>query len=120
PDSGRDRLFVKGEINLKAMIKRLLSLLPSRDITDPDGTVYLRRYILLHRFGYKVMLHNILIPDYSRAHHDHPWSFITVVLKGGYIEDTRDGEKHRKPWRAYKHDATFRHSIRGLPNGPAW
>lgn len=43
------------------------------DITTPYGELYLRRYTLLSLFGFKLMAHHILLPDYARHRHDHPW-----------------------------------------------
>lgn len=31
-------------------------------------------------------LHNICTPDLDRELHNHPWSFISIVLRGGYVE----------------------------------
>jgi hypothetical protein len=39
------------------------------------------------RFG-GVKLHHILRSDDDRDLHDHPWSFLSIVLKGGYWEHT--------------------------------
>jgi hypothetical protein len=33
-----------------------------------------------------VRIHEILRSDDDRAFHDHPWNYITVILKGGYWE----------------------------------
>lgn len=32
-------------------------------------------------------VHHILRSDFDRHLHDHPWPFITVILKGGYFEE---------------------------------
>jgi hypothetical protein len=58
-----------------------------------DGEVYLDRWSITHdRIG-GVMLHRMQAPDPGVDLHDHPWSFVSVVLWGGYVElraDTRD------------------------------
>lgn len=41
---------------------------------------------LLQQFGIAVRVHHIATPDLDRALHDHPWDFISVVLRGGYLE----------------------------------
>lgn len=52
----------------------------------------------------RIYLHHILRSDYDRALHDHPWSFVSVMLKGGYWEHRpsgadRDGNiKSRRTW----------------------
>jgi hypothetical protein len=43
--------------------------------------------------GGSELLHRIVEPDDARAFHDHPWSFTSSVLAGGYVEErqTEDG-----------------------------
>lgn len=31
-------------------------------------------------------LHHICTPDLDREFHNHPWSFVSIVLRGGYVE----------------------------------
>lgn len=58
------------------------------DATSPDD-VYLRRWILAKTPWCGVMLHHILRPDADRALHDHPWSFASIILRGGYREQLK-------------------------------
>lgn len=54
----------------------------------------LTRFFLLNAAALGVYLHRIDRPDADREHHDHPWSFISIVLRGRYVEDRwhpRDG-----------------------------
>lgn len=46
---------------------------------------YMRRWIFQHPFG-TVRLHNIRIPDADPDLHDHPWDFVSLILRGGYVE----------------------------------
>lgn len=51
-----------------------------------DGAKFLDRWGLVHdRLG-GFYLHHIAGPDPGLDLHDHPWSFITLVLSGGYWE----------------------------------
>jgi len=44
---------------------------------------------LLQRFDIAIRVHEILTSDdRDRGFHDHPWPYITIILKGGYIEVT--------------------------------
>ena len=36
--------------------------------------------------GVSVRVHHILSSDPGRDFHDHPWPFVTIILKGGYFE----------------------------------
>lgn len=41
---------------------------------------------LLQRFDVAVRVHHILRSDSGRDPHDHPWPYLTVILRGGYWE----------------------------------
>lgn len=60
----------------------------------PDRTTgedYLHRYYLFLKdrswFPFNVTLHKIVRSD-DPIFHDHPWPYMTIVLKGGYWEHT--------------------------------
>lgn len=54
-----------------------------------DGELYLTRYYLFlkerTKFPFNVFLHKFHKSD-DIVLHDHPWSFFTLILKGGYWE----------------------------------
>lgn len=51
---------------------------------------YMERYWLLKprwwTLGCGVRVHHILRSDADRVLHDHPWPFVTIILRGGYLE----------------------------------
>ena len=55
------------------------------------GADYMHRYYLFLKdrrwFPFNVTLHRIVRSD-DPVFHDHPWSYITIILKGGYWEHT--------------------------------
>lgn len=51
-----------------------------------DGVAYLRRLRIIQTPWFGVYLHWIEGPDPDRWLHDHPWSFLTFILRGGYTE----------------------------------
>jgi hypothetical protein len=55
------------------------------------GADYMHRYYLFLKdrkwFPFNVTLHKIVRSD-DPIFHDHPWPFMTIVLKGGYYEHT--------------------------------
>lgn len=98
------------------MLKTIANWLLKRAIRTPyfhlyhaDGTKYMERYWLvpfasakegcyvatwrqpfiklLQVLGIAVRLHWIHTPDLDRALHDHPWTFISKVLIGWYVEE---------------------------------
>jgi len=63
-------------------------------------------------------LHHWLGPDDDRAYHDHPWNFVTFVLRGSYCDMFPDGcEVLRAPAVRYR-SALHRHTV--IPNPTAW
>lgn len=51
-----------------------------------DGRIFLDRWGVAHdRIG-GVLLHRMSAPDPGIDLHDHPWSFVSIVLWGGYVE----------------------------------
>lgn len=97
-----------------------------------DGkTVYIRRLEILRTPLFSVMLHRIYRPDQQRELHDHPWSFLSLILRGWYEEDV--------PHRCQYHNCFFSgcpssrkvrwfnwkraedsHSIRWVSRSPVW
>lgn len=54
------------------------------------GSVGWRRPVawVLQRLGVAVRVHEILRSDDLSVLHDHPWNYVSVILKNGYIEAT--------------------------------
>lgn len=81
------------------MLKLLERLGRKRIILDRESQEpYLTRYYLFLKdrkwFPFNIFLHNFHKSDPDDLH-DHPWPFVTVILKGGYWEHTPKG----KFWR---------------------
>lgn len=59
---------------------------------------YMERYWLVQPrrwLPFSVRVHHILRSDDDRHLHDHPWSYATIILRGGYTEVTsrdKDGK----------------------------
>jgi hypothetical protein len=55
------------------------------------GSDYMHRYYIFlkdrKKFPFNVTIHKIVRSD-DPIFHDHPWPYITVILKGGYWEHT--------------------------------
>jgi hypothetical protein len=61
------------------------------DLVGPSGTFLRRRGIDLRLFG--VYLHRIDQADPGLDLHDHPWPFVSIVLRGGYQEEHADARE---------------------------
>lgn len=63
---------------------------------------YLYRWIVASTRWFKAYLHHFVADDWSLDVHDHPKRFISIGLRGSYIEDrlTADGYLHSREYRA--------------------
>lgn len=55
---------------------------------------------LIQKLGYAIRVHHILRSDHGRDPHDHPWPYLTIILRGGYWESLFDehGTLLSKKW----------------------
>lgn len=102
-----------------------LSLLERKTIGDPANPL-LVRYVVFRLPWLGVYLHQFHRSDYDRALHDHPWPFISIMLRGGYWEvhdQTPDGGQVRE-WRApgtvLLRPAEWRHRVALDPGLRPW
>lgn len=86
------------------MIERILDrLFPWKIIRDACDQIGLPGYrpVLLKRWfvwgsdlgstlGFRILIHKLCRSDSDRELHDHPWPFISVVLRRGYFEETQE------------------------------
>lgn len=57
-------------------------------VGHPSAPYLLRWYLIPRNAWLNVYLHKFLRDDDDRALHDHPWAFVSIMLRGGYIEMT--------------------------------
>jgi hypothetical protein len=86
------------------VIERILcKLFPYTDILrDDTNDIYLRRFFLYPRdkdFGKnkgkgRFYLHKFYRGDEDPHLHSHPWKFTSLILMGGYWEETLDSDAH--------------------------
>lgn len=134
---------------------------PYFHLRNPDGTPYMDRYWLIpyapterhgeeqgcytarwwrnpivwlfQRFGIAVRIHHIRSADLHRDLHDHPWWFVSLVLRGWYIEKMPMVEPlFYAAWESRTHSTLRRagswafrntkatHTITTVPVGGAW
>lgn len=74
------------------------------------GEPYMRRLHLVKTPWFAVMLHWILTEDPHPDPHDHPVSFLSICLRGGYAEDWRPAES--PPWPAPTWHFNVRRTVR--------
>lgn len=102
------------------------------DLHNPED-VHLRRTRIVQTPLGGIYIHRFERPDNDRHLHDHPWSFVTLVLRGGYTEDIdvqvpgsswgRGPYPTRRTWQVgsvHRMSAVWRHSVRRLLSVPTW
>lgn len=93
------------------------------DLDHPERT-YLSRLRIVQTPWCALYLHRMDTPDSRPTLHDHPWSFVSFVLRGGYVEQrlnlkTRAVErKHRRRLNVMRRDDA--HYIERLDRTPTW
>lgn len=86
---------------------------PDFVIGSAQSPYILRWYVISRNRWLNIYLHKFLRDDDDRALHDHPWWFISIMLRGQYTEIREEGSAgsvRRAPSIAYRR-ATDRHRI---------
>lgn len=67
---------------------------------DPAVPVYMERWWRIPRnWATNIYYHIVRRSDDDRALHDHPWFSFSIVLEGGYTEETiQAGGTHKREW----------------------
>jgi hypothetical protein len=113
---------------LKRLLLWLLNLLgvERHEIGRKGLDVYLTRWVLFGRRGpdgsrrrgpgRKLFLHWFHRGDAEPYFHDHPFEFVSLILAGGYWEETPAGRRWYGPGSLLRRPATWRHRVE-LPTG---
>ena len=67
------------------------------EMKSKAGGLHFRRWLLFSLPWFDVCIHQILRHDEDKHEHNHPWWFIGMILKGGYVE-TRNGKAIKRGW----------------------
>ncbi len=106
--------------------ERLLdAVADNKTVVARAGVPYLTRWTLfrLNLFGRKVRVavHHFSRGDLDPDRHDHPWPFVSVILWGGYSEETAGGKLRRHgPGRVLVRKAGHAHRVVIAPGHTSW
>lgn len=93
------------------------------DYDEPERN-YLTRWRLIQTPWFGIYLHKLDGPDPRPTLHDHPWGFLSLILRGGYAEwrlDPNTGDEVRREHRWLNRLRAFdAHSIVHLFRVPTW
>jgi hypothetical protein len=102
-------------------IQKFANHFPRRIIGPERGlgmAPLLFRYFLIRSKYFGLYLHRLCRSDEDRALHDHPWTFISIILTAGYIEHTPTGAKQYRPGAILYRPALWQHRLE--LSRPAW
>ena len=68
-----------------------------KEIKSKAGELHFKRWEILKTHFGSIWLHAIYKADTDKHLHNHPWDFISVVLRGSYYEQTPLGNKKQYP-----------------------
>ena len=77
------------------------------------------RYALWRTRWFNVYLHQLYAPNWHPQCHDHPWGFIAILIRRGYLEETKNSVKRQHPGCVLFRPATFTHNVI-TPYGTSW
>lgn len=81
---------------------------------------YVYRWMIGHSKIGSIRLHHWLGPDDDRAKHDHPWSYVTIILKGWYLDCNPGGATLMAPGEVHVRPATHQHTVIPSPQSGCW
>lgn len=80
------------------------------DIEDGSGKVMLIRWTLFDKKFISVKFHKFIKSDID-CMHDHPWSFISIMVWGSYLEETDNGLSFKGAPCIMFRKATHKHRV---------
>lgn len=89
---------------------------------------YMFRWVFIF-FGFSIRVHKWIRSDDKRFMHDHPWSFVTFVLKGEYTDVSPSLDVFCEPQEpiretlkagSFKYRASHHRHYVDVPKGGAW
>jgi hypothetical protein len=84
-----------------------------KEIKNKLGVIHFTRWELIRIPGttIRVYLHKISKADEDLHQHDHPWNFISLILKGGYAEVYGEKARVRRPMSVKYTSSTQPHQV---------
>ncbi len=100
------------------MTKLLRKILPFDDLGWAELGEEFTRFTLCHTPWFNVYLHRLNAPQPHPQCHDHPWSFIAILLIKGYDEFHDGFWYRRRPGSILLRPARYSHNV--VTHGTSW
>lgn len=72
--------------NLEVEVMGFFDKFLVKKIVSKEGKTHFRRWAIAETEFFNIYVHNVARSDEEKDPHDHPWSFVSLILKGGYRE----------------------------------
>jgi hypothetical protein len=104
------------------MIERLLRrFIKHEDLGWKELNEKFTRFLVFESKYFSVFIHKMDGPIAPPKCHDHPWSFVSFILRGGYWESTDGTVFHfRAPGDVIYRRAEHAHTVKTTPPRIAW
>jgi hypothetical protein len=96
-------------------LRKLLAGKPHFVIGGVDDPYLLRWFVIPRNHVLNIYVHKFMRSDDDRALHDHPWWFVSIMLRGSYIEHTPKGSALRKAPSIAFRKAEHIHRVQLIP-----
>lgn len=90
------------------------------DTLHRNGVEYMRRWLLGWDWSCGIRVHHILKSDHEVRLHDHPFWFVSLIVRGGYLELGEHGFRWFGPGSLIRRRPTDRHRLILPPGRTAW
>lgn len=92
----------------------------SLEIIAKNGDVHFRRFAIFETKYMSLYFHRIYKGDKDIYLHSHPWNFLSVILKGSYIEGTEGKDRTKRFLTPSWGTRSKFHKIKEIMKGPVW
>lgn len=89
-----------------------------KTIVSKEGVLHFKRFAIIECSLFNIYIHRIYHEDEEKHMHDHPWDYVSVLLRGKFIEKTVNGHSGWiRPISVIKRKAEDFHKIQALGIG---
>jgi hypothetical protein len=101
----------------------------AKEIRSKAGELHFERYAIIELPFFAIYIHKIHKADKDPHLHSHPWNFMTLTLKGSYLEkylnkdlfcEGQTAERIKKPGSFASAGRNYFHKIEEILDGPVY
>lgn len=69
-----------------------------KEIKSKEGELHFKRFSIFACRYFSIYIHHIYKADQDKHLHNHPWNYVSMVIKGSYLEQSVAGVNHIMPF----------------------